>query len=209
MQSMDENITILKVTRDTLAAFSNLADAMIESKKRYGVDTTTKSINFSDQKPLENLTTGLSKEKLGLLMTVAAELVSVQQNLQNITMLNESELFSFSAKLKSIYPKLDEIVKEWNMPEQATAQSIIHNMLSAFFSGIKLGRNAIPELLVSFFQPVSDNHVAVKQEASREVMEIDVDKMEIGKFYMVKYQGEPYAVKKIGDEQVAFYDVIE
>ena len=42
-----------------------------------------------------------------------------------------------------------------------------------------------------------------------EYIEIDVDAMEMGKLYLVKYNGDTLAARKIGDEQIVFYDVID
>ena len=97
------------------------------------------------------------------------------------------------------------------MPEQVTGQSIMENILRAFFTGIQLGKSMIPDITMpSFLYSVPDEQgVRIKQEANKEHIEIDVDRMNIGKFYMVKYHDETYVVRKIGNEQIAFYDVIE
>ncbi len=97
------------------------------------------------------------------------------------------------------------------MSAQVTGQSIIANILQAFFTGVQLGKSMIPDIMMSSFlySAPEEQGVKVKQEANKEHIEIDVDKMDIGKFYMVKYHDEAFIVRKIGNEQIAFYDVIE
>ena len=53
-----------------------------------------------------------------------------------------------------------------------------------------------------------DKIVSVKQDKEKEFIEIDFDKLEIDKLYIVDYQNESYAVKRVSDHNFAFYDVI-
>ena len=50
--------------------------------------------------------------------------------------------------------------------------------------------------------------VTVKQDQKKEFIEIDLSKLETDKLYIVDYQNTPYAVKKISDHEIVFYDVI-
>ena len=51
--------------------------------------------------------------------------------------------------------------------------------------------------------------VLVRRDEEREFIEIDFDSLEADKIYLVKYQNEQYAVKRISDHEFAFYDVFE
>ena len=48
----------------------------------------------------------------------------------------------------------------------------------------------------------------VATDPSGEHIEIDVPKMEIGKFYLVEYGGERYATKRLSEYEIEFYDVV-
>jgi len=98
--------------------------------------------------------------------------------------------------------------------QEIEVQTVIANILRAFFSGIKTGQKLVPNItLNTFFSQGSigalNNEVYVKNDTENEYIEFDVEKMEINKFYIVKYHNESYAVRKIGKDQIAFYDVIE
>ena len=47
-----------------------------------------------------------------------------------------------------------------------------------------------------------------KRDDGKEAIEIDFNGLEIDKFYMVIHQNESYAVRKISEHSIAFYDVI-
>ena len=112
MQNMDNNIIIfLKITRDILVDFSSLVNTMIESKEKYGVGLDVmKSINFSEPQSLQQLAASIPNEKLGILLNVAAELISTQKDFSNVMKMNEKELSELNDKLNSITTKLSEIV---------------------------------------------------------------------------------------------------
>ena len=97
------------------------------------------------------------------------------------------------------------------MTEQETSNNIFLTILQAISIGLKIGQNMVPNISITsiFYDATSKQGVNVKQETDKEFIEIDLDKMDMGTFYFVKYQDETYAVRKIGDDQVAFYDVIE
>ena len=97
------------------------------------------------------------------------------------------------------------------MSEQITIQNIIENVYKTVFARMRLDREGVPDMMISpfFYNIINERCVSIIQEAGEERIEIDVDKMRTGQFYTVKYDDEVYAVKKIGDEKIAFYDVIE
>jgi hypothetical protein len=54
-----------------------------------------------------------------------------------------------------------------------------------------------------------DTLVSVKTDEEKEYIDIDYQNLEQNKFYLVQYQGEIYAVKKISQHELAFYDVVK
>lgn len=105
------------------------------------------------------------------------------------------------------------------MTEQEPNNNILTIVLQSILLGMKIGQNMIPNMnMISIFYNATSkpevtlkqkSGVTVKQESEKEFIEIDLDKMDMGALYLVKYQDENYAVKKIDDDQVVFYDVIE
>jgi hypothetical protein len=55
----------------------------------------------------------------------------------------------------------------------------------------------------------TDTLVSVKMDEEKEYIDIDYQNLEQNKFYLVQYQGEIYAVKKISQHELAFYDVVK
>jgi len=51
--------------------------------------------------------------------------------------------------------------------------------------------------------------VSVKTEEANQVIDIDIKRLDEGKVYHVKYQGESYGVEKRPDGKIAFYEVLE
>jgi len=51
--------------------------------------------------------------------------------------------------------------------------------------------------------------VTVGSDEEKEFIEIDVENMDLNKFYLVNYDNEMFAVKKISDDKVTFCDVIQ
>lgn len=54
-----------------------------------------------------------------------------------------------------------------------------------------------------------DTRVSVKMDKEKEYIDIDYQNLEQNKFDLVQYQGEIYAVKKISQHELAFYDVVK
>ena len=70
---------------------------------------------------------------------------------------------------------------------------------------------SIPSCKVALFSKVFlllDMLVSVKTDKEKEYIDIDYQNLE-QKFYLVQYQGEIYAVKKISQHELAFYDVVK
>lgn len=54
-----------------------------------------------------------------------------------------------------------------------------------------------------------DTLVSVKMDEEKEYLDIDYQNLEQNKFYLVQYQGEIYAVRKISQHELAFYEVVK
>ena len=55
----------------------------------------------------------------------------------------------------------------------------------------------------------SRNAVKVKIDLEKEYIEYDLNKMIPNQMYFVKYQGDSYIMKKIDNDEVVFYEVVE
>lgn len=74
----------------------------------------------------------------------------------------------------------------------------------------KLSYCLVPKMMIgSLFYAPDVNGVRVQQEEGKEYIEIDVEGMEVNKFYIVKYDDEIYAVRKLNKYEIEFCDVIE
>jgi hypothetical protein len=51
--------------------------------------------------------------------------------------------------------------------------------------------------------------VSVKNDGEQDYMDIEFQNLELDKYYLVQYHGETYAVRKISQDHLAFYDVIK
>jgi hypothetical protein len=47
------------------------------------------------------------------------------------------------------------------------------------------------------------------KEKEKDFIDIDVNRLEKEKFYRVEYEGDVYAVEKLADGKIAFYEVVE
>ena len=56
---------------------------------------------------------------------------------------------------------------------------------------------------------VNSSEVQVMKEKERDFINIDVQGLEEQKFYRVEYEGDVYAVEKLTDGKIAFYEVVE
>ncbi|MDF2736828.1 MAG: hypothetical protein K0S93_684 [Nitrososphaeraceae archaeon] len=56
---------------------------------------------------------------------------------------------------------------------------------------------------------VNSSEVQVMKEKDKDFIDIDVNRLEEGKFYRVEYEGDVYAVEKVTDGKIAFYEVVE
>ena len=56
---------------------------------------------------------------------------------------------------------------------------------------------------------VNSSEVKVMTEKGRDFIDIDVNRLEEAQFYRVEYEGDVYAVEKLADGKIAFYEVIE
>ncbi|HXS59465.1 MAG TPA: hypothetical protein VN703_01470 [Candidatus Sulfopaludibacter sp.] len=56
---------------------------------------------------------------------------------------------------------------------------------------------------------VNSPKVHVMKEAGKDYIDIDIEHLDVGKYYRVEYQGILYGIEKQGDGQIAFYEVID
>ena len=56
---------------------------------------------------------------------------------------------------------------------------------------------------------VNSPEVQVLKEKEKDFIDIDFKRLEEQKFYRVEYEGDVYAVEKLADGKIAFYEVVE
>ena len=56
---------------------------------------------------------------------------------------------------------------------------------------------------------VNSSEVQVMKEKGRDFIDIDVKRLEEQKFYRVEYEGDVYAVEKLTNGKIVFYEVVE
>jgi hypothetical protein len=56
---------------------------------------------------------------------------------------------------------------------------------------------------------VNSSEVQVMKEKGRDFIDIDVNRLEEQKFYRVEYEGDVYAIEKLSDDKIVFYEVVE
>lgn len=64
-------------------------------------------------------------------------------------------------------------------------------------------------LLTNQHTIVDPQMISVKKDSENDYIDIPFQDLEMDKFYLVNYLGESYAVRKISQDHLAFYDVIE
>ncbi len=56
---------------------------------------------------------------------------------------------------------------------------------------------------------VNSSEVQVMKEKGRDFIDIDVNYLEEQKFYRVEYEGDVYAIEKLTNGKIVFYEVVE
>ena len=56
---------------------------------------------------------------------------------------------------------------------------------------------------------VNSSEVQVMKEKEKDFIDIDVQRLEEGKYYRVEYEGDVYAIEKSTDDKIVFYEVVE
>lgn len=56
---------------------------------------------------------------------------------------------------------------------------------------------------------VNSPKVHVMKEAGKDYIDIDIEHLDVGKYYRVEYQGVLYGIEKLSDGQIAFYEVMD
>jgi hypothetical protein len=56
---------------------------------------------------------------------------------------------------------------------------------------------------------VNSSEVQIMKEEGKDFIDINVNRLEKEKFYRVEYEGDVYAVEKLADGKIVFYEVVE
>ena len=56
---------------------------------------------------------------------------------------------------------------------------------------------------------INSPEVQVMKEKEKDFIDIDLKNLDEGKFYRVEYEGDVYAVEKLPDGKIVFYEVVE
>ena len=56
---------------------------------------------------------------------------------------------------------------------------------------------------------VNSSEVQVMKENGKDFIDIDINRLEKGKYYRVEYEGDVYAVEKSADDKIVLYEVVE
>ena len=56
---------------------------------------------------------------------------------------------------------------------------------------------------------VNSSEVQVMKANGKDLIDIDVNRLEQQKFYRVEYDGDVYAIEKTVDGKISFYEVVE
>ena len=56
---------------------------------------------------------------------------------------------------------------------------------------------------------VDSSKVQVMGENGKDLIDVDIENLDEGKFYRVSYQGDVYGIEKLDDGQLVFYEVID
>ena len=56
---------------------------------------------------------------------------------------------------------------------------------------------------------VDSSKVQVVSENGKDLIDVDIEQLDTGKFYRVDYQGDVYGIEKLDDGQLVFYEVMD
>ena len=56
---------------------------------------------------------------------------------------------------------------------------------------------------------LNSSEVQVMKENGKDFIDIDINRLEKGKYYRVEYEGDVYAVEKSADDKIVLYEVVE
>jgi hypothetical protein len=56
---------------------------------------------------------------------------------------------------------------------------------------------------------VDSSKIQVMSENGKDLIDIDIEHIDKGKYYRVDYQGNTYGIEKLDDGQLVFYEVID
>ena len=94
------------------------------------------------------------------------------------------------------------------MSQSITINDMMQSMMHAFIYGFIHGKTALLNESTGKSTIVLSDAITIGKDTEKEFIDIDVDKLEFDKFYLVSYKDGMYAVRKISKDNVAFYDVV-
>ena len=56
---------------------------------------------------------------------------------------------------------------------------------------------------------VNSPKIQVMSENGKDLIDVDIEHLDEGKYYRVDYQGEVYGIEKLDDGQLVFYEVMD
>ena len=77
------------------------------------------------------------------------------------------------------------------------------------FNTDTVGNNQIIDNSEKTVNLVDSSKVQVVSENGKDLIDVDIEHLDEGKFYRVDYQGNTYGIEKLDDGQVVFYEVID
>ena len=90
-----------------------------------------------------------------------------------------------------------------NMPENEGAGN------RPQFNTDTVGNNQIIDNSEKTVNLVDSSKVQVVSENGKDLIDVDIEQLDTGKFYRVDYQGDVYGIEKLDDGQLVFYEVMD
>lgn len=77
------------------------------------------------------------------------------------------------------------------------------------FNTDTVGNNQIIDNSEKTVNLVDSSKIQVVSENGKDLIDVDIEHLDKGKYYRVDYQGNIYGIEKLDDGQVVFYEVID
>jgi predicted small secreted protein len=90
-----------------------------------------------------------------------------------------------------------------NMPENEKAENMSQSNTDT------VGNNQNMDDSEKMVNLVDSSKVQVMSENGKYLIDVDIEKLDEGKYYRVDYQGDVYGIEKLDDGQLVFYEVMD